>query len=124
MRALLIALMLCFAIAPAAAAADGEAGVQVRKPKLMVVPESVVNGSAAQQYVQMKEQAAARGLRAGALSAEAGFAVTEGRVATGQCSGASCRHEDGLPPHRPGNCRGRPQPDRGRPRAPSLCSPP
>jgi predicted Zn-dependent protease len=62
MRTLLTALMLCLAVAPAAAAADGEPGVQVRKPKLMVVPESMVNRSAAQQYLQMKEQAAARGL--------------------------------------------------------------
>jgi predicted Zn-dependent protease len=43
-------------------AQPADAGVQVRKPKLMVVPESVVNRSAAQQYLQMKQQAASRGL--------------------------------------------------------------
>ncbi len=43
-------------------AQSAEPGVQVRKPKLMVVPESVVNRTAAQQYLQMKQQAAARGM--------------------------------------------------------------
>jgi Zn-dependent protease with chaperone function len=65
MRAVLISLLLLLPglTAPAASfAQDGEAGVQVRKPKLMVVPESMVNRSAAQQYLQMKQQAASRGL--------------------------------------------------------------
>ena len=43
-------------------AQPADAGVQVRKPKLMVVPESVVNRSASQQYLQMKQQAASLGL--------------------------------------------------------------
>jgi predicted Zn-dependent protease len=57
MRALLVATLVSLALLPPA-----DAGVQVRKPKLMVVPESVVNRSAGQQYLQMKQQAAARGL--------------------------------------------------------------
>jgi predicted Zn-dependent protease len=64
MRALLtsLALSLCLAV-PAAPGAQAAAGVvQVRKPKLMVVPESMVNRSAAQQYVQLKQQAASRGI--------------------------------------------------------------
>jgi len=63
MRALLFAFTLSlFVLLPWPALAQQSAtGVQVRKPKLMVVPESMVNRSAAQQYVQMKEQAAARG---------------------------------------------------------------
>jgi predicted Zn-dependent protease len=64
MRVLLSSLVLSLGLAMSAAvlAQDAETGVQVRKPKLMVVPESMVNRSAAQQYVQMKEQAASRGL--------------------------------------------------------------
>jgi predicted Zn-dependent protease len=60
-RVLSMGVVLCALLAPAMAQ-QAEAGVQVRKPKLMVVPESMVNRSAAQQYLQMKEQAAARGL--------------------------------------------------------------
>ncbi|HEU0199616.1 MAG TPA: M48 family metallopeptidase [Burkholderiaceae bacterium] len=37
-----------------------ETGVPVKKPRLMLVPESMVNQSAAQQYVQLKQQAAAK----------------------------------------------------------------
>lgn len=64
MRLLLtsLALSLCLALPSAASAQAAEAGVQVRKPKLMVVPESMVNRTAEQQYVQMKQQAASRGL--------------------------------------------------------------
>ncbi len=36
-----------------------EPGVQVRKPTLLLVPESMVNQTAAQQYVQLKQQASA-----------------------------------------------------------------
>jgi predicted Zn-dependent protease len=43
-----------------AQSAAGEPGVQVRKPRLLLVPESTVNASAAQQYAQMKQQAQAR----------------------------------------------------------------
>jgi Zn-dependent protease with chaperone function len=43
-----------------AAAASAESGVQVRKPRLLLVPESTVNATAAQQYAQMKQQAQAR----------------------------------------------------------------
>jgi Zn-dependent protease with chaperone function len=49
-------------LAPVAASQTADAGVQVRKPRLMLVPESVVNASAAQQYAQLKQQAAARRL--------------------------------------------------------------
>lgn len=49
-------------LAPAAGAQSAEAGVQVRKPRLMLVPEGMVNASAAQQYAQLKQQAAARRL--------------------------------------------------------------
>ena len=62
MRALPVAVVVALALLPVPFAAQAEGGVQVRKPKLMVVPESVVNRSAAQQYLQMKEQAASRGL--------------------------------------------------------------
>jgi Zn-dependent protease with chaperone function len=49
-------------LAPMAAAQPADAGVAVRKPRLMLVPEAAVNASAAQQYAQLKQQAAARGL--------------------------------------------------------------
>ncbi len=49
-------------LAPVAGSQPADAGVQVRKPRLMLVPESVVNASAAQQYAQLKQQAAARRL--------------------------------------------------------------
>ena len=63
MRTLLLLLTSLSLLLPAVAPArSGDGGVQVRKPKLMVVPESMVNRSAAQQYLQMKQQAAARGL--------------------------------------------------------------
>jgi len=63
MRALLLLLTSGFLLLPGGAAAQSaDAGVQVRKPKLMVVPESMVNRTAAQQYMQMKQQAASRGL--------------------------------------------------------------
>ncbi len=62
MPRLIVLLVLLLTLPPAPFAQEAEAGVQVRKPKLMVVPESVVNRSAAQQYVQLKQQAAARGL--------------------------------------------------------------
>jgi len=39
-----------------------ESGVQVRKPQLMLVPEAMVNQSAAQQYAQLKQHAAAQGV--------------------------------------------------------------
>ena len=61
-RALLILLTLLVASPAAPAAPDAEAGVRVRKPKLMVVPESVVNRTAVQQYLQLKQRAASRGL--------------------------------------------------------------
>jgi predicted Zn-dependent protease len=63
MRALFSWIVLALVLLPPTSAAqDADGGVRVRKPKLMVVPESVVNRSAAQQYVQMKQQAASRGL--------------------------------------------------------------
>jgi Zn-dependent protease with chaperone function len=43
-----------------AASTAAESGVQVRKPRLMLVPASAVNATAAQQYAQMKQQAQAR----------------------------------------------------------------
>jgi predicted Zn-dependent protease len=43
-----------------APAAPADGGVQVRKPRLLLVPESMVNAAAARQYLQMKEQAGAR----------------------------------------------------------------
>jgi predicted Zn-dependent protease len=62
MRTCLSAIVMSLALLPAATLAeDPGVGVQVRKPKLMVVPESVVNRSAEQQYLQMKQQAASRG---------------------------------------------------------------
>jgi Zn-dependent protease with chaperone function len=49
-------------LAQAQPAAAGETGVQVRKPRLMLVPESMVNNTAAQQYLQMTRQAQAKGV--------------------------------------------------------------
>lgn len=43
-------------------AADPGAGVRVSKPKLLLVPEAMVNNASAQQYAQLKQQAAARRL--------------------------------------------------------------
>ncbi len=62
MRSLLVLLVVLFALPSAPFAQELEAGVRVRKPKLMVVPESVVNRAAASQYLQLKQQAASRGL--------------------------------------------------------------
>jgi predicted Zn-dependent protease len=62
MRPLLIVVLLVLAQSTALFAQDAEVGVRVRKPKLMVVPESVVNRVAAQQYLQLKQQAASRGM--------------------------------------------------------------
>jgi predicted Zn-dependent protease len=57
-----VALVLAlFAALPVAAQPAGE-GVQVRKPRLMLVPESMVNNTAAQQYTQLKRQAETRNL--------------------------------------------------------------
>jgi Zn-dependent protease with chaperone function len=59
----IVALVILAALPPITAAqGSGEAGVQVRKPRLMLVPEGMVNASAAQQYAQLKRQAAARKL--------------------------------------------------------------
>jgi len=49
-------------LAPAQPAAADETGVQVRKPRLMLVPESMVNNTAAQQYLQLTRQAQAKGV--------------------------------------------------------------
>lgn len=48
------------AAVPAWAQAAAETGAPVRKPRLLLVPESMVNSSAAQQYAQLKQQAEAR----------------------------------------------------------------
>ena len=53
---------LAFALAVPAAIAQEAAGVQVRKPRLMLVPESTVNQTSAQQYSQLMRQAAAKGV--------------------------------------------------------------
>jgi Zn-dependent protease with chaperone function len=47
------------AVAPAE---SSESTVQVRKPRLLLVPANTVNATAAQQYAQMKQQAQARQL--------------------------------------------------------------
>ena len=63
MRAFLSAAVFSLALLPGASPAEpADGGVQVRKPKLMVVPEAMVNRSAGQQYLQMKQQAASRGV--------------------------------------------------------------
>jgi predicted Zn-dependent protease len=63
MRAVLSFVLCLGLLLPAAALPQAaDSGVQVRKPKLLLVPESVVNRTAAEQYLQMKQQAAARGL--------------------------------------------------------------
>jgi predicted Zn-dependent protease len=54
-----LAVLLLGVVAPLAAQST-DAGVQVRKPRLLLVPESMVNQSAAQQYTQLKQQAAAQ----------------------------------------------------------------
>jgi Zn-dependent protease with chaperone function len=53
-------LVLAVAFGAPAAAQSADAGVQVRKPRLLLMPESMVNQSAAQQYAELKQQAAAR----------------------------------------------------------------
>jgi predicted Zn-dependent protease len=59
----IVVLAMLAAISPIAAAqAPADSGVQVRKPRLMLVPEGMVNAGAAQQYDQLKRQAAARKL--------------------------------------------------------------
>lgn len=58
----LLAALLALLPAAALPQQQAEGGVPVRKPKLMVVPESVVNRTAEQQYLQMKQQASSRGL--------------------------------------------------------------
>jgi predicted Zn-dependent protease len=55
----LVAALLIGVTAPLAAQ-TAETGVQVRKPRLLLVPESMVNQTAAQEYAQLKQQAAAR----------------------------------------------------------------
>ncbi|MCA3218935.1 MAG: M48 family metallopeptidase [Burkholderiales bacterium] len=45
---------------PAAAQASADPGIEVRKPRLMLVPESTVNDAAAQQYGELKRQAQAK----------------------------------------------------------------
>lgn len=57
-RRLALGALLMVCAAPLAA--QNDTGVQVRKPRLLLVPESMVNETAAQQYAQMKQQAAAR----------------------------------------------------------------
>ncbi len=54
-----LAALLLGAAAPLSAQ-TADTGVQVRKPRLLLVPESMVNQSAAQQYTQLKQQAAAQ----------------------------------------------------------------
>jgi len=61
-RLLPLAAALGLLLSAATQAQQAESGVQVSKPKLMVVPESVVNRTAEQQYLQMKQQASSRGL--------------------------------------------------------------
>ncbi|HTT11804.1 MAG TPA: hypothetical protein VMG60_13000 [Burkholderiaceae bacterium] len=55
----LVAALLIGATGPLGAQ-SADAGVAVRKPRLLLVPESMVNQSAAQEYAQLKQQAAAR----------------------------------------------------------------
>jgi len=56
----LLAALLLGVTAPLAA--QTSEGVQVKKPRLLLVPEAMVNQSAAQEYTQLKHQAAARKL--------------------------------------------------------------
>lgn len=53
-------LALCVLLTVLAAPLAADTGVQVRKPRLLLVPESMVNETAAQQYAQLKQQAAVR----------------------------------------------------------------
>jgi len=62
MRACFLIVVALLVASPASTLAEQADGVQVGKPKLMVVPESIVNRSAEQQYLQMKQQAASRGM--------------------------------------------------------------
>ena len=55
-----VGLALVLAVTPALA--QETAGVQVRKPRLMLVPEATVNQTSAQQYAQLMKQAAAKGV--------------------------------------------------------------
>jgi predicted Zn-dependent protease len=110
MRSLLVVLVVLLALPNASLAQEAETGVRVRKPKLMVVPESVVNRSAARQYLQLKQQAASRGLlnrdapavtrvraiaerliaHAGRFNAEAGSWTWEVNVIDSQAINALC----------------------------------
>jgi predicted Zn-dependent protease len=51
---------LATALVPAAAQPSADPGVEVRKPRLLLVPESTVNEAAAQQYGELKRQAQAK----------------------------------------------------------------
>jgi Zn-dependent protease with chaperone function len=55
----LLTVMLLAVTGPLAAQTAGT-GVEVRKPRLLLVPEAMVNQSAAQEYTHLKQQAAAR----------------------------------------------------------------
>jgi len=57
-----VAMLMAVAVPAAFGQAVQEAGVQVRKPRLMLVPEASVNQSAAQQYAQLKQRASAKGV--------------------------------------------------------------
>jgi Zn-dependent protease with chaperone function len=57
-----VGLCVAVALAPAPVLAAQEAGVQVNKPRLMLVPEATVNNAAGQQYAQLLRQAQARGV--------------------------------------------------------------
>jgi predicted Zn-dependent protease len=48
------------ASASTAPPATSAAGVEVHRPRLLLIPEASVNAASAQQYVQLKQQAAAR----------------------------------------------------------------
>jgi len=60
--AILLATLLAAGVPAQGAQSTLDSGVQVRKPRLMLVPEAAVNQSAAQQYAQLKQQAAAKGV--------------------------------------------------------------
>ncbi len=61
LSARLWALLATLALAlPVSAQPAGDAGVDVRKPRLLLVPESTVNQAAAQQYAQLKREAQAK----------------------------------------------------------------
>jgi predicted Zn-dependent protease len=95
-RSLVVLLFGAVLLAPVAMAqqpAPPAAGVEVRKPRLLLVPESMVNRTAAQQYAQMKQQATAqRRLNADAADVQRVRAITQRLIPQGARFNDAAQH--------------------------------